>query len=114
MAKKLVEWCLTLSLSLLFLAVGVAKFRSPMWESRFVDWGYPAWAAYAVGAIEILGAMLLLVPATRVVAAILLGTVMAGAAVTHLLSGEAPRAVVNVVLAGLLLLAARARRRTAV
>ena len=61
--------------------------------------------------LEIGCAMLLLVPRARRWAALVLTMLMLGAAGTHLLHGEAPRVVVNIVLAALLIAAALARRQ---
>ena len=90
-------------LAVVFLVVGTAKFRSPGWEARFTAWGYPAWFRSTVGALEVLGALMLLVPGTRRWGALALAIVMAGAAVTHVAHGEAPRVIVNVVIAVLLI-----------
>ena len=110
--KSVVGWCVSVLLSLLFLAVGAAKFRSPAWAVMFAAWGYPAWTRPAVGGVEIVGALLLLIPRTRRWAAVALMTVMAGAAVTHLLHGEASRVAGNVLLAGLLALIMRTGDRS--
>jgi putative oxidoreductase len=102
MVRRVAMWCLVGVLSLVFVAIGVTKFTAPAWETRFLAWGYPSWARVAVGALEILGAILLWPPRTRRWAACALLAVMAGAALTHLVHGEAPRIVVNAVLAALL------------
>jgi putative oxidoreductase len=103
--RDVVGWCLSVPLSLVFLAAGATKFGSPRWEMRFTAWGYPDWFRVLVGVLEVVCAILLLVPRTRRWAALVLLTLMLGAAGTHVLHGEAPRIVVNIVLAGLLVAA---------
>jgi uncharacterized membrane protein YphA (DoxX/SURF4 family) len=109
--KRVVEIALAVSLATLFLAVGATKFRSPGWETRFAAWGYPPWTLAAVAALEILGAVLLLVPRTRRWGCLTLLIVMAGAAVTHVVNGEAPRVIVNVILGGLLVVVLKTHDR---
>ena len=105
-------WCLSIALGLVFLAAGATKFKSPQWEMRFSAWGYPDWFRIAVGVLEVGCSILLLVPRARPWAALVLTTLMLGAAGTHLLNGEAPRLVVNVVLAALLIGAFALTRRS--
>lgn len=61
--------------------------------------------------LEVVCSILLLVPRTRRWAALVLTTLMLGAAGTHLLHGEAPRIIVNIVLAALLVAALTLTRR---
>lgn len=110
--RNVAGWCLSGVLSVVFLAAGATKFRAPQWETRFSGWGYPDWFRIAVGMLEIVCSMLLLVPRARRWAALVLTTLMLGAAGTHLLHGEAPRVVVNIVLAALLIAAVALGRRS--
>ena len=54
----------------------------------FQEWGYPIWFVFVVGAIEVAGAGLLLIPALRFYGALLLAADMLGATVTHLGPGR--------------------------
>jgi putative oxidoreductase len=110
--RDVVGWCLSLPLSVVFLAAGATKFGSPRWEMRFTAWGYPDWFRVVVGLLEVVCAILLLVPRTRRWAALVLTTLMLGAAGTHVLHGEAPRIVVNIMLAGLLVAVLALARRS--
>lgn len=110
--RDVVGWCLSMPLSLVFLAAGATKFGSPQWQMRFSAWGYPDWFRVLVGILEVACSILLLVPRTRRWAALVLTTLMLGAATTHLLHGEAPRIVVNIVLAALLTAALALTRRS--
>jgi uncharacterized membrane protein YphA (DoxX/SURF4 family) len=55
---------------------------------EFAVWGYPRWMLFAVGALELAGAVLLLRPEQRWLGALCLGVVVAGAALTHLRHAE--------------------------
>jgi uncharacterized membrane protein YphA (DoxX/SURF4 family) len=68
---------------------------------RLSHWGYPAASRYAIGGIEILAGLGLLVPPLRRYAAIALMFVMAGALVTHLIHGEFARLLPPLILGGL-------------
>ena len=78
-------WLITIFEALSLGMAGVAKFSSDAWGRMFVEWGFPAWFALAVGASEILGALLLLIPRTAMAGSLLLATIMLGALVTELL-----------------------------
>jgi uncharacterized membrane protein YphA (DoxX/SURF4 family) len=86
-----------------FLAVGISKLEGASamrWAARFAHWGYPATARYAVGMLEIVGGLGVLIPWWRRAAAAILVTLMIGALCTHVVHGEF-RAVPPVVLGGL-------------
>ena len=74
--------------------------------------GLPGLVPVVVGLLEVVCSILLLVPRTRRWAALVLTTLMLGAAGTHVLHGEAPRIVVNIVLAALLVAALTLTRRS--
>ena len=108
-------WILQFLLTALFAVQGGLKLSgSPAWVSRFEAWGYPDRFYYLIGAVEVAGAIALLVPRTARLGAVLLMLVMAGAAGTHAMHRE-PQLVTAVVLLCLLMLTAymRRRRRTA-
>ena len=72
-------------------AAGVAKFiPSTPWQRFFVNWGYPAWFALVVGAAEVSGAILALIPRLAFYGAILLGVIMFGASATLALHRGVP------------------------
>ncbi|MEU5879259.1 DoxX family protein [Spirillospora sp. NPDC047279] len=88
--RLLVGLCVFVALEYAF--GGVAKF----WEGtgpfgqdyavRFVEWGYPSWFRYVVGAGELVAAGLLIVPRghVRFLGAALLVVIMIGASITHI------------------------------
>jgi uncharacterized membrane protein YphA (DoxX/SURF4 family) len=83
-------WVLTIVAFLFFfLAQGLGKLTGmeatvAAWE----NWGYPMWTMYLVGAVELVGAVLLLLRRTAFIAAVVLLAIMPGAIVTHILAEE--------------------------
>lgn len=67
--------------------IGKAAHDAEM-RQFFASSGYPIWFMYAVMAAEIVGALALLVPRTRFIAACWLGAVMVGAIGTHARNGD--------------------------
>ena len=109
-ARSIAIWVLQILTSLPFFAASVTKLLStPGWVTRFRVYGYPEHFYLFIGAVELLGAVGLLIPRTSPYAAGGLIVVMMGAATTHLLHSEAPRVIVNAIL--ILLLAAVAYSR---
>ena len=112
-------WAVQGLLALAFLGAGVTKVSQPIAElAQQMAWaGYtPAALVRFIGAVEVLGALGLILPAaTRVLpiltplAAAGLTTVMVLAAGTHLTHGEAPMIVPNVMLGALSALVAWGR-----
>lgn len=76
---------------------GVAKFGSQTWQEMFVEFGYPGWGAFVIGALEIGGALALLFARTRARSAMLLMAIMAGALFT-VLTNESQLGVVQPVI----------------
>ena len=59
----IIIWILTIFATLTMGLAGLSKFTNPsQWHGRFLIWGYPAWFAPVIGGLEVLGAVLLLVP----------------------------------------------------
>lgn len=109
-AKSAALWALTGLLACVFALSGSMKFVNPEAARQFEQFGYPDWFRVLIGAVEVGGALALLLPRTAFYAAGALVVVMAGAVVTHLRAGEAPQAAVPLVLFGLLALVGYARR----
>jgi uncharacterized membrane protein YphA (DoxX/SURF4 family) len=112
-ALGVMVWVVTVAEALAMGGAGAAKFLSDAWPAMFVGWGYPEWFTYVVAGVEVLGAVALLVPRAAGYGALLLATVMLGAAGTLLTTsyetqlGPTP----PVVHATLLLVLARVRWR---
>lgn len=93
---------LTYLLALVFLLSGAAKLAGMEFEIRaFARWGYPMWFMYLSGAIEVAGAIGLLLPRISAAVAMVLALFMTGAVGTHLIHNEWPMSLV----AGCLMLA---------
>ena len=85
-------WTVQILVCLAFIMTGVAKFRAPFWIDGFARWGYPDWFRVTIGVLEIVGGLLIALPATASYATALLGGILAGAAATLLLHNENPAA----------------------
>lgn len=76
-------------LAFFFASIGLAKLIMPGVAQRaFVGWGHPDWFYVFVGALEVMGAVLLLSRRTATLAAAILAGLMLGAIATHLRSRE--------------------------
>lgn len=81
-------WALQLLLGVVFVLTGVGKFQQwDGWMSRFESWGYAAWFLALIAVLEAVGGLLVLYPRTSSYGAILIGTIMLGAAYTHASTG---------------------------
>ncbi len=88
-AKNLIVTVLCVLLALAFLSAGGTKLVSGDEAGPdFEEWGYPAWFATFTGVLEVAGAVLIVIPATRFYGATLLACVMAGAIFTHARFGQ--------------------------
>jgi len=82
--------------------------------TAFVGWGLPAWFRALVGTFEVLGGILLIVPATTPVGSLILSTIMVGALWAHAAKGEWPHLVPVMVMLTLLFTIFRSNRARAV
>ena len=103
-------WVLQVAAAGLFLFSGTAKLIGhPMMVQLFAAIGVGEWFRYVTGAVEVIGAILLLVPSLALFGALALAVTMAGAIITHLfVVGGNP--TVPIVLLGVTGTIARARR----
>lgn len=95
------SWAIRIPLAAAFLAAGGAKLAGvPMMVEIFDGIGIGQWFRYVTGTIEVMSAILLLLPATRILAAALLACTTVGAIFTHLvlIGGPAAPAAVLLVL----------------
>ena len=84
--RNLLSWIVAILLAVIFLSEGAAKFpESRMWLRLFDQIGFGQWFRYFTGVVEIAGALLLVVPATRFVGVALLACTMCGALLVHAL-----------------------------
>ena len=110
---RIALWLCQAALALMFLVAGSGKFRGTMWARMFERWGYPDHVYLAVGAVEVVAALALLVPRTAAPAALVLIVIMTGAGFTHALHNEAHRLPQIVIMSLLLAAVAYGRWRDA-
>ena len=85
MMRRILLWVLTLFIAGMFLFAGAMKLSAqPMMVAMFGQIGLGQWFRVFTGTLEVVGALLVLVPATAAFGALLLAIVMIGAIVTHL------------------------------
>jgi putative oxidoreductase len=110
-AKTVGLWIVTVLLAVAFLGAGGSKLAgTPMHAENFARWGYPLWFLYVTGAIEVVAALLVLVPRTATLGAGLVFGTMVGAVLTHLKAGETSQVVAPLILLGLGVIVGLARR----
>jgi putative oxidoreductase len=99
--KNVLTWAVQIALAILFVDTGIDKLTSaPEMVALFDAVGAGQWLRYVTGGMEVTGAALLLIPGFAGIGALLVGTVVVGATLSHLLVlGGAP--VVPLVLTGL-------------
>ena len=92
---------LSFLLSVIFLASGGAKLAGLTFElEAFARWGYPLSFMYLTGALEVAGAIGLLIRQLSALASACLAALMLGAVATHAMFAEWPMLVVaSVILA---------------
>ena len=99
-----ITWILRVAVAAVFLSIGRAKFDAhSMWPALFDKIGLGQWFRYLTGALQLAGAVLVLVPRTFLPGMTLLAATMAGAVVIWIVRfGEPGNAVIpGVVLLGL-------------
>ena len=87
---QLTTWLLRAAVALVFLSVGLSKFRDPMWVRLFGQIGLGQRFRYVTGIIQIASAVLVLIPRTSLVGMALAACTMLGASVVWLTILHAP------------------------
>ena len=106
-------WVLQIGATGMFLMVGFLKLSgNPQLVGLFEAIGIGQWFRYLTGSLEVAGAILLLIPRTSGLAALMLAGVMACAVVTHvfIVGGSPLGAIILLVVTGIV--AWGRRRRT--
>ncbi|WP_375777314.1 DoxX family protein [Bradyrhizobium sp. ma5] len=90
--KSVTLWVVRGLLALAFAAAGAAKlYGVPMLVAEFEHIGLGQWFRYFTGSLELLSAVLILVPPVAAFGGLLLSCIMIGATITHLfLIGGSP------------------------
>lgn len=108
--RSIAVWVLHILLTAMFAFQGAGKLlSSPGWVSRFKAWGYPDNFYLVIGIIELICAVLLLIPKLAGFGSLVLIIVMVGASVTHVRLGEA-QIMTTLILMALLGVVAYVRR----
>jgi putative oxidoreductase len=82
--SRVLSWAASILIAVIFLSEGAAKFpEGRLWLRVFDQIGFGQWFRYFTGVVEIAGASLILVPATRLWGAALLACTMCGALLVH-------------------------------
>lgn len=108
--KSAALWTLKGLLAAAFLSAGGAKiYGVPMMVENFEHIGFGQWFRYLTGALEVIGAITILIPTIAAFGGVLLSCIMVGAIATHLLliGGSAVPAAVLLILSGIVVFAHR-------
>ena len=101
---NVVLWVLQIAAAGMFLMAGFLKLSgNEQMVGLFEKIGVGQWFRYLTGALEVAGAILLLLPRTSGLGALMLGGVMAGAVMTHvfIVGGSPLGAIILLVVTGL-------------
>jgi hypothetical protein len=108
--KSVSLWILRGLLALAFASAGGAKlYGVPMMVDEFEHMGLGQWFRYFTGSLEVLGALLVLVPSLAAFGALLLICIMIGATLMHLfvIGGSPVPALVLLALSAIVAIAKR-------
>ncbi len=83
--REVVAWLFTALLIFAFFSAGAAKLSSSGgWVTAFRIWGYPVWFRILIGVLEILAALLLVLPRFAPYGCMLIAVIMFGGIGTHI------------------------------
>jgi uncharacterized membrane protein YphA (DoxX/SURF4 family) len=110
--EKMIVWTISVLLAAFFLIVGALKLSNPAGVTGGLSrWSNPTLLYLFARAVEIVGAVTLLIPRWACFGAASLAAMMAGGFVSHLTHNESSEAIVPSVLVALLGIIAYAGRR---
>ncbi len=85
MVRLAAAWGVGLYLARMYVEMGWVKFDpNGFWTKAFERWGYPVWMRWTVGAIEVTGGIMLLIPWVASYGAIAVAVIMTGAFFTRM------------------------------
>lgn len=105
---NVLSWIIAALVGLAFIFFGVMKFPE-IAQLAFDEKGLPDWFRMVIASVEVLCGLLLFIPATARISAIILSFVCVGAAFTHLIYGEYTGLIMPIILLVLLVLFVRWR-----
>ena len=113
-SRRRIVTVLAALLGLVMIAGGSLKVVGESHQvAAFAAWGLPPWFRALVGTFEVLGGILLTVPATTPVGSLILSTIMVGALWAHAAHGQWPQLIPVMVLLTLFLTIFRSNRARA-
>jgi len=87
--RAMVRSLVATALGVVFLGAGISKqIARDFWIETFTGAGLPPWFLHVIGLVEMVAAVLVLIPVTRLLGAAIIGLVMIGAVCTHLVEGQ--------------------------
>jgi uncharacterized membrane protein YphA (DoxX/SURF4 family) len=88
--KRIWLWILSAVLAVAFISAGAFKLSgAAMMVAEFTTFGYPLWFMDVTGALEIIAAVLVLIPRFRSLGAGIMACIMVGAFASHITHGQA-------------------------
>jgi len=110
--QKILAWILQILLGIEFVIAGQAKFTMANdWSIKFSDWGLPDHFYLGIGALELIGGIMLFFPKLAAGAAVGLIAIMLGATFTHLIHAESNQIIITLILISLLFIVFLFRRK---
>jgi putative oxidoreductase len=88
--QLLATWLPRIAVALVFLSVGSAKFRDPMWVRLFAQIGLGQWFRDVTGVLQITAGILALIPQTALAGIAIAACTMIGATLAWLTVLHAP------------------------
>jgi uncharacterized membrane protein YphA (DoxX/SURF4 family) len=91
-ATLVTGWLLRVALAVFFFTVGSRTFgEHSMWVPIFNQMGAPSWLRYLTSALQVAGAILLVIPRAFLIGALFIGCTMAGAVLTWMVVLHEPQ-----------------------
>jgi putative oxidoreductase len=109
-----VDWVLRVCVAVLFGSVGYEKlfpWPGSYWPTLFAQIGFGLWFMTFTGAVQVIGAILVLIPRTALIGTVFVGSTMVGAIGCHLFLLDTGIGGAVFPAGFLILVAAAARRR---
>ena len=101
-AAAITTWLLRIAVAVAFIGFGLEKFRQPFWVQFFARLGFGQWFRSFTGVVEIVGAVLVLVPRLTLVGLAMLACTMVGAAIAWVLVGSPGDATIPAIVLAML------------
>jgi putative oxidoreductase len=88
-------WLLRVALAVFFFTVGARTFGAlSIWVPIFVRMGAPPWFRYLAGALQVAGAIFLVIPRTFLIGAVFIGCTMIGAILSWMVVLRDPQSAI--------------------